>query len=259
METQKSYPQLPCRRSPSFQRLPGYPRMAPYLFGKIWSTKGIQLKKADDYLQLDQLSTILADCKSLYDALATVETSGLQLTERLSAIEAAGCKVRLGQTSCQVRWVNSDRQLADGFTKTDVCDHYGSSNDKDSGRSFLIRNLSPRKRSGTNSHSQSSTSGLSRRNGKRLTPSQPRKSICLFLWKKFRHTTIHRLKIFKSVILSMLTPPTLTRLDFATNNNSWITLWHYSVQPYSLVQQIARILVTERTTRPTHVQFALEP
>ena len=97
--------------------------MAPYLFGKIWSTKGIQLKKADDYLQLDQLSTILADCKSLYDALATVETSGLQLTERLSAIEAAGCKVRLGQTNCQVRWVNSDRQLADGLTKTDVCDH----------------------------------------------------------------------------------------------------------------------------------------
>ena len=53
----------------------------------------------------------------------TVETSGLQLTERRSAIEAAGCKVRLAQTNCQARWVNSDRQLADGLTKPDACDH----------------------------------------------------------------------------------------------------------------------------------------
>ena len=90
---------------------------------KFGSPEGIQLKKADDYLQSDQLSTILTDCKSLYDALANVETSGLQLTERRSAIEAAGCKVRLSQTNCQARWVNSDRQLADGLTQTDACDH----------------------------------------------------------------------------------------------------------------------------------------
>ena len=88
-----------------------------------WSPNGIQLKQSGDSLYSDHASTILTDCKSLYDALAKIETSGLQLTERRAAIDATGCKVRLGQTNCNVRWVNSDRQLADGLTKPDACDN----------------------------------------------------------------------------------------------------------------------------------------
>lgn len=92
-------------------------------FGSKFVVRKVSLKKSDDYLVSDHLSTILTDCKSLYDALAKVETSGLQLTEKRSAIEATGCKVRLHQTNCAVRWVNSDSQLADGLTKPDACDN----------------------------------------------------------------------------------------------------------------------------------------
>lgn len=89
---------------------------------ELWGPTGIQLKQSDNYFYSDHASTILTDCKSLYDALAKIETSGLQLTERRPAIEATGSKVRLGQTNCNVRWVNSDRQFADGLTKPDACD-----------------------------------------------------------------------------------------------------------------------------------------
>lgn len=88
---------------------------------ELWSPSGIELKKSDDYLQSDHVPTILTDCKSLYDALAKVETSGLLLTGKRSAFEAAGCKVRPGQANCPVRWVNTDRQLADGLTKPEAC------------------------------------------------------------------------------------------------------------------------------------------
>ena len=42
---------------------------------ELWSPEGIVLKKSDDCLLNDHLSTILTDCKSLYDALAKVETA----------------------------------------------------------------------------------------------------------------------------------------------------------------------------------------
>ena len=66
-------------------------------------------------------STELTDCKSSCVDLAQIETAGLQLTERSSASEAAGCKGRLCQPICDVRWVNSDRQLADGLAKPEAC------------------------------------------------------------------------------------------------------------------------------------------
>ena len=53
---------------------------------ELWSPSGFQLKQSDDYLYSDHASTILTDCKSLYDAFAKIETSGLQLNERRSAI-----------------------------------------------------------------------------------------------------------------------------------------------------------------------------
>jgi len=59
----------------------------------------------------------VSDSKNTYDALSRIETSGLQLEERRTAIELLGIKERLEQAGVQPRWVDSDQELADGLTK----------------------------------------------------------------------------------------------------------------------------------------------
>jgi len=60
---------------------------------------------------------LVTDCKSLYDAVERSQSTGLQLSERRTSIEVLACRERLEATKMHVRWVNSDRQLADGLTK----------------------------------------------------------------------------------------------------------------------------------------------
>ena len=89
------------------------------LWLEICSCSGLNLEHVDGALLADTTSMRITDCKSLIDALAKVEPSRLQLTEQRSALECHGCKQRLTQTNAEVRWVSSDRQLADGLTKSD--------------------------------------------------------------------------------------------------------------------------------------------
>ena len=93
--------------------------MAPVVLAGDISYSGLNLKHVDSHLLADTPSTLITDCKSLFDGLAKVEPSGLQLTEQRSALGCHGCKQRLTQTNAEARWVNSDRQLADGLTKSD--------------------------------------------------------------------------------------------------------------------------------------------
>ena len=67
---------------------------------EIFSFKGLNLKHIDDELIKDTPSTLITDCKSLFDALAKVESSGFQLTEQRSALECHGCKQRAYSDKC---------------------------------------------------------------------------------------------------------------------------------------------------------------
>ena len=78
---------------------------------EIFSYSGLNVKHVGESLLADSTSTLVTDCKSLFDALANVESSGFQLTEQRSAPECHGCKQRLTQTNAEVRWVNSDSLL----------------------------------------------------------------------------------------------------------------------------------------------------
>ena len=59
----------------------------------------------------------MLDCKSLFDAITRIESSGLQLKEKRTAIEVVSLKQRIPNSRFKIKWVNGDQQLADGLTK----------------------------------------------------------------------------------------------------------------------------------------------
>jgi len=63
-------------------------------------------------------SPLITDCKSLFDAVERSQSTGLNLSERRSSIEVMACRERMKLLDIHMRWVNSDRQLADGLTKS---------------------------------------------------------------------------------------------------------------------------------------------
>ena len=75
------------------------------------------INDVDMILRKQLRSAIITDCKCLYDALERSETAGLNLAEKRTAIEITAIKQRLGHGAIYTGWVNSDRQMADGFTK----------------------------------------------------------------------------------------------------------------------------------------------
>ena len=67
-------------------------------------------------LQTTRTSALVVDAKSLYDSLkkeAPVQGS----SDRRTAIEQIGLKQSLLNVGAHVRWVSSERQMADGLTK----------------------------------------------------------------------------------------------------------------------------------------------
>ena len=81
---------------------------------------GIDLRRADEAWQALPESTVVTDCKSLYDALEKSESAGLGLTEKRTSIEVQATRQQMQATGLHARWVNSDRQLADVLTKPTV-------------------------------------------------------------------------------------------------------------------------------------------
>jgi hypothetical protein len=76
----------------------------------------LDLRSVDQTLCL-QNSAVISDSKNAYDALKRIETSGLQMEEKRTAIELLGIKERLSAARIDCRWVDSDQELADGLTK----------------------------------------------------------------------------------------------------------------------------------------------
>ena len=78
-----------------------------------------------DYTDKDKVNEAISTCpaalvtdgKSGYDAISRIESAGLKLRDRRTAIECLGIKQQLQQTKLDMRWVHSDAMLADGLTK----------------------------------------------------------------------------------------------------------------------------------------------
>ena len=82
------------------------------------SDKPLDLRRdADNAIATVCPSVLVTDCKSLYDAVERSQSTGLNLAERRTSIEVLSCRERLHATKMELKWVNSDRQLADGLTK----------------------------------------------------------------------------------------------------------------------------------------------
>ena len=88
------------------------------MLAEALSAKPLNLRKdADKHIAEICPSVLVTDCKSLYDAVERSQSTGLNLAERRTSIEVLSCRERLHATSMELKWVNSDRQLADGLTK----------------------------------------------------------------------------------------------------------------------------------------------
>ena len=62
-------------------------------------------------------SVLVCDSRNLYDALSKIESSGLHLEEKRTALEVLSIKQRTRAAGVEIRWTDSDQQLADGLSK----------------------------------------------------------------------------------------------------------------------------------------------
>ena len=69
-----------------------------------------------DKLRVQRSSALVVDAKSLYDSVRK-ETPIQGATDKRAAIEQLVLKEQLKETNSTLRWVSSERQLADGLTK----------------------------------------------------------------------------------------------------------------------------------------------
>ena len=78
--------------------------------------KVLDLRKSDDYLKTFE-SCLVGDARNIYDGINKVETSGLHMEERRTAIELLSIKERLRQARVTLKWVDGEQEMADGLTK----------------------------------------------------------------------------------------------------------------------------------------------
>ena len=74
----------------------------------------------DECLKRAPTSCLVTDCKSLFDAVNRKQSAGLGLSEKRTAIECLAIKQITSASNVALKWVNSDRQLADVLTKQGV-------------------------------------------------------------------------------------------------------------------------------------------
>jgi hypothetical protein len=91
-------------------------------FWQILTGKSKVTPKIDQDHELTQapMSSLITDCKGLFDAVNRSQSAGLGLSEKRTAIEALSIRQICAASNVSVKWVNSDRQLADILTKVGV-------------------------------------------------------------------------------------------------------------------------------------------
>ena len=67
---------------------------------------------------------LVVDAKALYDAASNgeIQTSAFSMREKHTALELLGLVENMGRQDTQMRWCDSDAQLADGLTKLSAQD-----------------------------------------------------------------------------------------------------------------------------------------
>ena len=81
----------------------------------------LELKEIQEKLNVVK-SAVITDCKALYDGMK--RESIQQAADKRVAIESLVIRDLLRDLNCQWRWVSSERQLADGLTKTNARQAY---------------------------------------------------------------------------------------------------------------------------------------
>ncbi len=76
----------------------------------------MNLKHPDELLSSFP-SCVVCDARNIFDGVVKVETSGLQMEEKRTAIELLAIKERLKQARVELKWVDGEQELADGLTK----------------------------------------------------------------------------------------------------------------------------------------------
>ena len=76
----------------------------------------MDLRKSGSYLSSFK-SVLVGDARNIYDGIVKVETSGLRMADRRTAIELLAIRERLQQACVELRWIESDCDMADGLTK----------------------------------------------------------------------------------------------------------------------------------------------
>ena len=77
----------------------------------------MDLRVADEYLRTFE-SGLIVDARNIYDGLSRVESSGLQMEEKRTAIGLLAIKERLHQAAVDLKWVDGEQEHADGLTKS---------------------------------------------------------------------------------------------------------------------------------------------
>eukprot|EP00435_Cladocopium_sp_Y103_P068282 s815_g31.t1 len=96
-----------------------------YLRVQWWEMLGnrIDLTKAEDAAK-NVKGIMVVDAKALYDAAKNgeIQSAGLNLKEKYTALELMAIVEHLERQGTELRWCNSDQQLADGLTKASAQD-----------------------------------------------------------------------------------------------------------------------------------------
>ena len=87
-----------------------------------WFDPEVILHQEVDNVMSQVQSVLVSDSRNLYDALAQIESSGLHLEEKRTAIEVLSIRERTKAAGIGLRWMDGDQQLADGLSKNNEYD-----------------------------------------------------------------------------------------------------------------------------------------
>ena len=100
-----------------------------YLRVQWWEMLGhkIDLTKPHDAAK-NVNGVLMVDAKALYDAAKNgeIQSAGLNLKEKYTALELMAIVEHMEQQGTELRWCNSDQQLADGLTKASAQERLNS-------------------------------------------------------------------------------------------------------------------------------------
>ena len=90
-----------------------YHEFSKLAYVDMMTPQKMSLKCPDDLLSTFS-SCLVCDARKIFDGIVKVETSGLQMEEKRTAIELLAIKERLKQARVELKWVDGEQELAEG-------------------------------------------------------------------------------------------------------------------------------------------------